>query len=277
MNLRRTVLLALLCSTLLSMAAVPWPPSLYLGNSGYWPERVAVTITNRSSTPVIGEPLGLALPGLAGARVESLRVTRADGVELLFELLDARKLSKPTGSLASDDRLLVPVECPAGSAATLLVYAGNAEAWAVPDFLPSKWVGRVLDPDRAGLGVTVGPVERFQIRPPSGLRIRQGRDWRNRAEVRVRHFDEQANSTALVRVNLRQALARLPGVGLDSEARVASSDGTDLASYMLGQGSVLLFPARLPPGSEELFQIPETIGWAGTRRKSESNRARSIF
>ena len=89
-------------------------------------------------SPVAGEPLGLSFPGLAGARVESLRVCRGDGVELLFDLRDARGLSKRTGALNAEDRLIVPVECPAHTAATLFVYAGNPEAWAVPDFLPGS-------------------------------------------------------------------------------------------------------------------------------------------
>ena len=60
---------------------------------------------------------------------------------------------------------------------------------------------------------------------------------------------------ALVRVNLRKALARLPGVSWDSAACVASSDGVELPSYSLGRGADLLFRARLLPLTEELFQV----------------------
>src|ERR1035441_9687276 len=104
----------------------------------YWPQRVLVTITNGSAEPVAGEPLALLLPALATARVESLRVCRADGVELLFDLRDARGLAKRAGELSAADKLIVPVECPAHTATNLFVYAGNLEAWAVPDFLPGK-------------------------------------------------------------------------------------------------------------------------------------------
>ena len=106
-------------------AAVPWQHALYLANGGYWPQRMPVTITNGSAEPAAGEPLALLLPALAGARVESLRVCRADGVELLFDLRDAHGLAKRSGDLSAEDKLIVPVECPAHAATTVFVYAGN--------------------------------------------------------------------------------------------------------------------------------------------------------
>src|SRR5450759_3630673 len=103
--------LALLLLVRVAAAAVPWQPSLYLANGGYWPQRVPVMITNGSAEAVAIEPLGLSFPDLAGARVESLRVCRADGVELLFDLRDARGLAKRAGQLGAEDKLIVPVEC----------------------------------------------------------------------------------------------------------------------------------------------------------------------
>jgi hypothetical protein len=236
-------------------AAVSWQHALYLANGGYWPQRVPVTITNGLAEPVAGEPLALLLPALAGERVESLRVCRADGVELLFDLRDARGLAKRAGELSAEDKLIVPVECLAHSATTLFVYAGNLQAWAVPDFLPGRLADRAANPGSGGLDVSVGEVERLQLRAARMSTPKFGPDWRNWAEVRVRHFIEEAGSTALVRVNLRKALARLPGVSLDSTACVASSDGTELPSYSLGRGADLLFSASLLPLTEELFQV----------------------
>jgi hypothetical protein len=86
--------------------------------------------------------------------VESLRVCRADGVELLFDLRDPHGEAKRAGSLGAEDKLIVPVECPAHAATTLFVYAGNAGAWPVPDFLPPKSTDRVAGPAKAGLGVS---------------------------------------------------------------------------------------------------------------------------
>jgi len=236
-------------------AAVPWQHSLCLANGGYWRQRAPVTITNGSADSVAGEPLGLSIRGLAGARVESLRVCRADGVELLFDLRDAHGLAKRAGELSAEDKLIVPVECPAHTATTLFVYAGNSEAWAVPDFLPANSAEHAGGPGSAGLGVSVGGVERLEIRPAGPLTPNLGPDWRNWAEVRVRRFSEEAGSRALVRVNLSEVLARLPGVSRDSAARVASGDGAELTSYGLGRGAELLFSASLLPMTEELFQV----------------------
>lgn len=236
-------------------AAVPWQHTLCLANGGYWPQRVSVTVTNGSANLVAGEPFGLSLPALAGARVESLRVCRADGAELLFDLRDARGLAKRAGELSVEDKLIVPVECPAHTATTLFVYAGNLEAWAVPDFLPGKLADRATNSGGVGLDVSVAEVERLQLRPARPLTPKPGPDWRNWAEVRVRRFTQETGSTALVRVNLRKALARLPGVSWDSSACAASSDGAELSSYGLGGGAELLFRANLPPLAEELFQV----------------------
>ena len=236
-------------------AAAPWQQALYLANGGYWPERVPVTITNGSPGAVAGEPLALLLPALAGARVEALRVCRADGVELLFDLRDARGLAKRAGELSAEDKLIVPVECPAHSATTLFVYAGNLEAWAVPDFLPGRLADRAANPGSGGLDVSGGEVERLELKPARALVPKSGPDWQNWAEVRVRRFTEEAGSAALVRVNLRKALARLPGVAWDSAARVASSEGAELPSYSLGRDGDLLFSGSLHPLSEEVFQV----------------------
>src|SRR5208282_4068844 len=168
-----------------------WHHPLYLDNGGYWPERVAVTVTNGLAEPVAGERvLALSFPGLAGARVESLRVCRADGVELLFDLRDASGGAKRTGPLSAEDKLIVPVECPAHAAATLFVYAGNAAAWAVPDFLPANYTDRAAGLDNIGLGVSLGGVERLQLKPARPVTPLTGPDWQNWAEVRVRRFSD---------------------------------------------------------------------------------------
>ena len=261
---------ALLLLVRLAVAAVPWQHSLYLANGGYWPLRVALTITNGSTEPVTGQPLSVSLPGLAGARVESLRVCRADGVELLFDLRDAPGLIKRAGKLTAEDKLLVPIECPANSSTTLFVYAGNSEAWAVPDFLPGKLADRAAGSGSAGLSVSIGDVERLQLKPAPAITPKSGPDWRNWAEVRVRRFTEEAaGSTAMVRVDLGKALARLPDVAWDTGARVASSDGVELTSYRLGQSAGLLFSASLLPLTEELFQI-------GFRSNSQPNATAAL-
>lgn len=239
----------------ITMAGVPWEQSLYLGNGGYWQQRVAVTITNGSGEAVAGEPISLSIPDLAGARVEELRVCQPDGVELLFELRGAAGVAKRAGELGPEDKLLVPVECGAESATTVFVYAGNPKAWPVPDFLPGKFVERVGGPASLSLSARVGKVERLELKPARPLTNKSGWDWKNYAEVRVRRFNEEAGSSTLVRVNLRKALALLPGVSWNCTARVAAGDGAEVTSYRLGSGLDLLFAAKLLPLSEELFLV----------------------
>ena len=149
----------------------------------------------------------------------------------------------------------MPVESPARAATTIFVYAGNSDAWVVPDFLPDRSTNRASSPGRAGLGVAIGEVERLQLTPPRPVVPKRGPDWRNWAEVRVRRFSEEPAAAALIRVNMRKVIARLPEVSPDSVPCVASLEGGELASYSLGQGADLLFGASLAPLSEELFQI----------------------
>ncbi|MCX7887567.1 MAG: hypothetical protein N3B01_09995, partial [Verrucomicrobiae bacterium] len=83
--------------------AAPWHHPLYLGNGGFWPVRLAVTIHNDSTNSVAGEPVVVPVGALAGHRAESLRVCNAAGIELLFD-------AKRTGVLASNDVMVVPAE-----------------------------------------------------------------------------------------------------------------------------------------------------------------------
>ncbi len=255
--MRRLFIASALAVLLLARAgaAVPWH-TLYLANGGYWPERVLVTVTNASSEAVAGAPLAFALPCLTGVRVESLRVCRTDGVELLFDLRNAHGVAKRTGPLSAEDRLIVPIECPAHAAETVLVYAGNTQAWAVPDFLPARFTDRAVSPeDGTGFNVSAGKIERIELKPAPPVTPGNGPDWQNWAEVRVRCLDDGGDSNALVRVNLRKALALLPNVPHAAAVRVASGDGGELAAYDLGGGADLLFSADLQPLTEELFQV----------------------
>src|SRR5208283_5554545 len=131
-----------------------------------------------------------------------LRVCRADGAELLFDLRDKSGDPKRAGQLNEDDKLVVPVECSAHAETALFVYAGNARAWAVPDFLTAKVSDRT-----AGLGISIGPVERLQCKPAQPITAASGPNWRNWAAVRVRSFAPTVEASSLVRVNLRKAIA----------------------------------------------------------------------
>jgi hypothetical protein len=256
MHVRLSLASALAIFLHLGLAAqtVPWPPALSLANGGYWTERVPITITNAAPEPLAGEPLSVSVPDLAGAPVPLLRACRSDGVELLFDVVDREGHAKREGALSRSDQIVLPVDCQARSTSILFLYAGNAEAWPVPDFLPSQFAERAARPAKSGVGVSIGQSERLELRPAPAIASTAALAGSNWCEVRVRHF---ANSTAmsLVRVNLRQALARLPGLSRNSAAQVFTSEGAELPCYRLGGGADLLFRARLEPTSEALFQI----------------------
>jgi hypothetical protein len=270
------VVLSLCLIVRAAVAAAPWHQSFYLANQGYWPERVAISIENGTSDPLMGKPVTVSLPALAGARVESLRVCRADGVELLFDLRDVQGSAKRTGPLAADDRMMIPAECAAQGAAIVYVYAGNDSAWAVPDFLAADFTGGARNPGQTSahddksiqtnslagaqepglkLRVTVGAVERLPVKVIQNARRKQGPEWQDWAEVQVRNLGETRIAPALVRVNLRMALARLPGIPSDAATRVAFGEGTELAAYRLGRGADLLFKTELDALTERTFQV----------------------
>ena len=384
-------------SSLGALAAVPWPESLYLDNGGYWPVRVPVQVTNDGAEAVAGAPVSVTVAPLAGASAESIRVCRADGVELLFDLRDAQGRVRRTGKLAADDQLVVPVECGAKASATLWVYAGNDRAWGVPDFLPgglsnggfetgdaapdawkaamddaehvltwekgggrngsrgakaevpaeasATWVqwqqtqlsvtpgrsyevrawvrgenvvgqagwyihvygekgevvnktlgaghgtfdwkqvsatftaptnaksatlgtvlhgtGRAWFDDaefveaggKTALRASVGAVERLDLKAGAAMKLKAGPDFLNRAEVMARNFSEQALAHALVRVNLRYALARLPNVAHDAGVRVLDGEGQEAAAYRLGKGGDVLIESVLPGRTEAGFHV----------------------
>jgi hypothetical protein len=250
-----TMLLAVSFSARAVLAAVPWHHNLYLPNGGYWSERVSVTVTNASAEAMSGEPVHLRIPSLAGTRVAALRVCRTDGVELLYDLRDANGSAKHAGTWSATDELIVPIECPSHSFTNLLVYTGNPQAGAPVDFLPARLANRSPGSSRSNLSFMVGAIEQLQLKSAPALVPRTGADWRNWAEVRVFHFDDEPSSTALVRVNLRKIVTRLPDISFNPSVRAAASDGTELAAFNLGGGMDLLFSAMLPAKSEALFQV----------------------
>lgn len=119
-----------------SWAAADWHQPLSLANQGYWPQRVRITVENVSDEPLAGTPVEVNIAALADARVESLRVCDPEGVEYLFDLRDTTGRVKRSGRVAAGDRLIVPAVCAPRATSELFVYAGNAEAWPVPDYLP---------------------------------------------------------------------------------------------------------------------------------------------
>lgn len=146
-----SVVLACLSSGVLS--ATEWHRSLYIGNGGYWRQRLRVEVRNDMEREALGEPVALRIgpgPGeadLTGARAEAVRVCDAAGTEMLFGILgpDGGLITK--GAMPAGSVLTIPAECPPKGAAAYYVYFDNPAAWRVPDFL------------EASLGVRNGGLE----------------------------------------------------------------------------------------------------------------------
>jgi hypothetical protein len=134
-------------------AGAEWPRSLYLGNDGYWRQRVPVTVCNTGRQEAQGTPVGVRIgtgagqANLVGAAAESVRVVDANGVEVLYAITDPQGRAVTRGSILDGSTLVLPAVCPAGGAASLCVYFDNPAAWPVPDLL------------NASLGVRNGGVE----------------------------------------------------------------------------------------------------------------------
>jgi hypothetical protein len=239
----------LLCLLLSSKAnaASPWHESLSLANGGYWPTRVAVTVTNASDQPVAGQTVEITAPSLAGDAVESVRVCQQNGIELLFDLRDTSGAPLRSGVLADNTRLILPVECAPANSVTLFVYTGNREAWPVPDFLRT-------DGARASADITasVGDLEKMALERTEPLVVSPAASGPG-AEVLVRNLNERALSSALVRVNLGPVFARLPGLPLNCTTTVTRAEGTELTACILGRD--LFFPAELRARAEHRFRV----------------------
>lgn len=139
--------LPLVAATVLCMTAVhgastaaPWLETHYLAGGGHWPLRVPVTISNSSDTAATGEQVTVTVAALAGQRMESLRACNETGQELLFDVSDNGGCPRRSGTLAADDRITIPAECPAKGMTTVFLYAGNDAAWPVPEFLRAGFV-----------------------------------------------------------------------------------------------------------------------------------------
>ena len=152
--------IVLLCS--LTAMGTDWAQSLYLGNGGYWRQRLRVQVHNAGSHDARGLPVAVLIgpgPGqanLAEVPAESVRVLDAEAAEVLYAVTgpDGHRIAR--GPIPAGSSLIVPAVCAAGGTTSLYVYFDNPAAWAVPDFLT------------ASLGVQNGSLEDGAGATPAG-------------------------------------------------------------------------------------------------------------
>ena len=142
MNMRNApVILFFACAT--AVLAIDWHHPLYLDRGGFWRKRIAVSVVNNGEE-VAGSPVSLAVgskPGqanLADVDLNALRVTNADGLEMLYGVMNSDGEPVQRGPAPVGGRITIPVECPAHTTAIYYIYFDNPRAWGVPHFLPSS-------------------------------------------------------------------------------------------------------------------------------------------
>ena len=152
--------IVLLCS--LTAMGTDWAQSLYLGNGGYWRQRLRVQVHNAGSHDARGLPVAVLIgpgPGqanLAEVPAESVRVLDAEAAEVLYAVTGPGGHRITRGPIPAGSSLIVPAVCAAGGTTSLYVYFDNPAAWAVPDFLT------------APLGVQNGSLEDGAGATPAG-------------------------------------------------------------------------------------------------------------
>ncbi len=257
--MRKSFALLLLsaCAAHVTGADVAWHHPLYLANHGYWPKRLPIVMTNDSAHALAGVPVRVAITPLAGEDVRSLRVCRADGVELLFELRDGSGAAKRSGAVSADDRLFIPAEVAAHGAAEVFVYAGNKRAWPVPDFLSeeNRGDGSLSTPEALpdGLHLGVEPVETRRLREITEGGATEASTSPYECRMSVRNFGDTKIEHALVYADLAPALAAIGPEARDWDVVVGSGEARR-ASIRLQSGRTLLFPAALEPRSKTVFR-----------------------
>ena len=124
---------ALLAAGLLT--AADWHTALSLDNGGWWNRRIPLRIANTGDRPLAGETVRIPAGQAVGAAVESLRLVREDGAELLWALHDRDGLPITCGRVPEHSTLSIPVDCAPKTQTTYYLYFGNPQAWRVPEYL----------------------------------------------------------------------------------------------------------------------------------------------
>jgi hypothetical protein len=128
---------ALVCCHL---SAAEWQHPLWLGRGDVWRARFPVAVSNPSGAALEGVPVALPVgnePGeapLEGVRAEALRVTDANGTQLLFGLWGpSQSTAFTTGAIPAGATLVLPAVCGPGTSTTYTVYFDNPHAWGLAD------------------------------------------------------------------------------------------------------------------------------------------------
>jgi hypothetical protein len=156
-----TICLFMCCITG-ACAQEAWHNGLYLGNGGYWHQRIRLTLSNAADHPSQGDPVAVRIGkgagevDLVGAMAESIRVCDAKGTEMLWGITAPDGQAVKKGPVLEGGQLIVPAECDPKASAVYFAYFDNPQAWGVPDFF------------EGGVGLRNGSLEEGEGDVPTG-------------------------------------------------------------------------------------------------------------
>lgn len=235
------------------VASAPWHHPLYLGNDGYWRQRIAVTVRNDGDRPAAGDPVELRIGSgageadLIGVLAQAVRVCDANGTEMLYRIAGPSSQMVTAGAIPAGATFFLPVECPPKQTATYYIYFDNPQSWEVPDFLQQPAAGKETA-KLPGLAATAAPREQVNLRlisaatqwyddnPSDDLR------WEYRAPLTAVNVSDAAQQ-ALIQVDFSRVLYGFSGGANRDSIRV--TDGARIVPHIL-RGDALLFEGAVP-------------------------------
>jgi len=139
--LSASVTAALVVCLSVNAALQRWSDDFVRCGGGFWQSRIKVELCNLKDVPLTGYSAALRVGGgekelpLEGVRVEELRVSTAEGVEVLFAVFTPQGLQLTSGRIPEGALIAFPVSCKPGESSSLYVYWNNPLAEEIPDFL----------------------------------------------------------------------------------------------------------------------------------------------
>lgn len=226
-------------------SAPEWNDFLYLSGGGCWRKRLPVKIVNTSGTELKGETVMLTvgdeLP-LEGVRAEELRLTDAEGTELLFDLeKDGKK--RRNGPLEAGTKFYFPAVAAAGGSSELVLYFDNPAAFEVPGFF---WEHK--EPAR-GARVEVGAIETLNLKRESSGNSLPASEYPVRYPVTVRNLTDFPRENVLVQLDLSGHA--LDDVSVHSLRLLRNG----VPVTFLKIGSTLVFPDTIPAMTERNYLL----------------------
>jgi len=270
----------------LATGAEPWCNTLPYDGGNYWRVRVPIEIQNASKADLKGSHVRIRIASsggtavLEGEAVGRLRVADANATELLFDCETESGTQKHEGRVAVGDVMVVPVTVAGESNSRLYLYAGNPDAWPLPDMGDfakmsvrsnrdiGSWLGKWGAPESAGDRVIIR-VLRAERR---ALKVQganapwiAGPQWDYRVPLKIRNFEAVAPTDDLSRtgwyfiVNTRRIhnrIVKLLGFRAKPALRLVDPDDPERVKDISGTLSEhLVGDVFVAPGTEKVLWL----------------------